>query len=182
MSLGSACAKYTRLESGYPHNTTQAFVHPLAAYVSFPILAASDVQKTDKSQNVYATYPINQTLASRTGCPPADNGLGLPSCAAAAAAASNSALYSGVCNAGHTGITIKRGSGWLADAVAKSLSVVITASLPPDWCSSIGLNLLPVCVAIVAGKLGRCVAAGANVWCCNFVPVRSSCCFCETDV
>uniref|UniRef100_A0A1B0AFN4 Uncharacterized protein n=1 Tax=Glossina pallidipes TaxID=7398 RepID=A0A1B0AFN4_GLOPL len=106
------------------------------------------------------------------GCPPADSGLGPPSCAAAAAAASNSALYSGVCNAGHTGITIKRGSGWPADA----------ASLPPDWSSSIGSNLLPGCVAVVAGKLGRCVAAGANVWCCNVVPIRSSCCFCETDV
>uniref|UniRef100_A0A1A9VT83 Uncharacterized protein n=1 Tax=Glossina austeni TaxID=7395 RepID=A0A1A9VT83_GLOAU len=164
MSLGRTCTKYTRIESGYPPKTTQTLVHTL----------------TDYELNVYAAYLAK--CAHRAGCPPADNGLGPPSCAAAAAAASNSALYSGVCNAGHTGITIKRGSGWSADAVAKWLSVAIAASLPPDWSSSIGLNLLPVCVAVVAGKLGRCVAAGANVWCCNVVPIRSSCCFCETDV
>lgn len=92
------------------------------------------------------------------GCPLADNGLGWPSGpnAAAAAAASNSCLYSGVCSAGQTGITISLGSG---------ISCMGEAA---------GFGGSLVAVDFGVGKLGRCVAAGANVFCCNGVPMRSS--------
>ena len=99
------------------------------------------------------------------GCPLADNGLGWPSGpnAAAAAAASISSLYSGVCNAGQTGITISLGSG---------ISCTGDAAVFGGW-----LLVVAACVLGV-GKLGRCEASGANVFCCKCVPIRSSSSWC----
>lgn len=91
-------------------------------------------------------YTMPTPHNAHVGWPLADNGRGASSCCKAAAAACISALYSGPCNAGHTGIMMTRGSAGSDDEGFADCA-----------------------------RLARCAEFEHNFFSCKFVPMDSSC-------